>query len=97
MEPSVKRFGVLLFGGAFLFWVCGALYFAGPPKPDKIDPISQHGFSVGYTLAQSGMVRPTASELDAYATQAARQLRESGDGFKMQWKSAFWAGWAKGD
>lgn len=64
---------------------------------EQADPVFQHGFAVGFTVARSGAVKPTADELDAHARRAAQHLGEQGGmGFKMQWKNGFWAGWSKG-
>lgn len=67
-------------------------------EKEELDPVYKHGWQVGYTLAKSGMVKPTAEELDAYARKAATHLNEKGGlGFKMQWKSGFDHGWRAGD
>jgi len=88
---------VLLIGFVFVAFVAACFAFA-PRMEDPVDPVWKHGFGVGYSLAKSGMVRPTYDELDAYSRQAAKTLRfEAGDGFKMHWKSGFDAGWRRGD
>lgn len=64
----------------------------------KSDPVFTHGFQVGYVLAKSGAVKPSADEVDAMARKSALELgNDGGLGFKMTWKQAFWAGWNKGD
>lgn len=69
-------------------------------KKDSVasDPVFTHGYQVGYVLAKSGSIKPSAEELDAMARKSALELGESGGlGFKTAWKQAFWMGWNKGD
>lgn len=100
MERQFLRVVALVIGGllAFSFAVLVSVPPGGGSAKTDIGPVYRHGFQVGITLAKSGMVHPTAEELDAYARQAASELKEEGGlGFKMQWKSGFEAGWRKAD
>ena len=100
MERRFLRVVALAIGGllAFSFAVLVSIPPNGGGTKTDIAPVYRHGFQVGITLAKSGMVHPTADELDACARQAAIALREEcGLGFKMQWKAGFEAGWRKGD
>lgn len=101
MQSNINRWAIGIFGFVFLFGFVGVALDGGRSlKEEKkpMDPVYQHGFQVGYTLAKSGMVKPSPAEIDAAARQAALELRESGGmGFKMQWKSGFDSGWRAGD
>ena len=71
------------------------------PKRSKTknDPCFTHGFMTGFSMATGGAVKPNSDQVDALARRAANELGDSGgvDFNKYNWKTAFWAGWNKGD
>ena len=100
MEKRFFRFVLLAFAALVVFGVAGIISQGSRIQDEggDVDPVYLHGYQVGYTLAKSGMVKPTAEQLDANARQAALALKDPGGlGFKMQWKSGFDHGWRAGD
>lgn len=101
MEKQFVRRVMLLVSGLLVFGFV-AIVAQGKRLTDEnktpTDPVYAHGFQVGYTLAKSGAVKPSAAELEAHARRAAMHLKETGGlGFKTQWKSGFDTGWRAGD
>ena len=68
------------------------------PQKTKMNPAFEAGFTVGFLMAKTGELKPSAEQVDAMARKQAFEAGDKGGrAYAFNWKTGFWMGWSSGD